>query len=76
MKPDGSAYIVPASVYDEQPISRTYQYRKVGAFNCYCCIISLEQFEHILLQACVPELGAWSCIYTNLGFGHKTVVHL
>jgi hypothetical protein len=30
MKPDGSAYIVPASVYDEQPISRTYQYRKVS----------------------------------------------
>ena len=51
MKPDGSAYIVPASVYDEQPISRTYQYRKVRTFNYYGCIISLEQFERILLQS-------------------------
>lgn len=48
MKPDGSAYIVPASVYDEQPISRTYQYRKVRAFNYYCSMISLEQFERII----------------------------
>jgi hypothetical protein len=29
MRPEGSAYMVTTSVYDEQPISRTYQYRKV-----------------------------------------------
>lgn len=50
MKPDGSAYLVPASVYDEQPISRTYQYRKVRAFNDYGYVTLLEQFENILLQ--------------------------
>ena len=41
MKADGSAYIVPASVYDEQPISRTYQYRKVRALHNYAYVISL-----------------------------------
>lgn len=41
MKADGSAYIVPASVYDEQPISRTYQYRKVRELHNYAYVISL-----------------------------------
>nr|CAD7267081.1 unnamed protein product [Timema shepardi] len=29
MRPEGSAYMIPQMEYDEQPISRTYQYRKV-----------------------------------------------
>lgn len=33
MRPDGRCYVMPnsgGSEYDEQPVSRTYQYRKVS----------------------------------------------
>ncbi|KAJ4438362.1 enhancer of split mbeta protein-like [Periplaneta americana] len=49
MRPDGSAYMVPTSEYDEQPISRTYQYRKVMK-------PMLERKRRARINKCLDEL--------------------
>ncbi|PSN58214.1 Enhancer of split mbeta protein [Blattella germanica] len=50
MRPDGSAsYLVPTSDYEEQPISRTYQYRKVMK-------PMLERKRRARINKCLDEL--------------------
>ncbi|KDR23063.1 enhancer of split mgamma protein-like [Zootermopsis nevadensis] len=49
MRPDGATYLVPACDYEEQPISRTYQYRKVMK-------PMLERKRRARINKCLDEL--------------------
>nr|CAD7604104.1 unnamed protein product [Timema genevievae] len=49
MRPEGSAYMIPQMEYDEQPISRTYQYRKVMK-------PMLERKRRARINRCLDEL--------------------
>ncbi|XP_063243784.1 enhancer of split mbeta protein-like [Bacillus rossius redtenbacheri] len=49
MRPDGSGYMVSTMDYDEQPISRTYQYRKVMK-------PMLERKRRARINRCLDEL--------------------
>ncbi|XP_066997634.2 enhancer of split mbeta protein [Anabrus simplex] len=49
MRPDSNPYLVPPSEYDEQPISRTYQYRKVMK-------PMLERKRRARINRCLDEL--------------------
>nr|CAD7416224.1 unnamed protein product [Timema cristinae] len=48
MRPEGSAYMIPQMEYDEQPISRTYQYRKMKPM--------LERKRRARINRCLDEL--------------------